>query len=49
MRWMKVKPIIKSELIQKEKHQYSKLTHIYGIKNDGNDDLVCKKAKETQM
>ena len=31
MRWMKLEPIIQSEAIQKEKHQYSKLTHIYGI------------------
>ena len=31
MRWMKLEPIIQSEVIQKEKHQYSILTHIYGI------------------
>jgi len=31
MRWMKLKPIIPSEVSQKEKHQYSILTHIYGI------------------
>ena len=31
MRWMKLKPIIQSEISQKEKHQYSILTHIYGI------------------
>ena len=31
MRWMKPEPIIQSEVIQKEKHQYSILTHIYGI------------------
>ena len=31
MRWMKVEPIIQSEVSQKEKHQYSILTHIYGI------------------
>ena len=30
MRWMKLEPIIQSE-VQKEKHQYSILTHIYGI------------------
>ena len=29
MRWMKLEPI--SEVSQKEKHQYSILTHIYGI------------------
>ena len=33
----------------KEKHQYSILMHIYGIYKDGNDNPVCKTAKETQM
>ena len=31
IRWMKLEPIIQSEVSQKEKHQYSILTHIYGI------------------
>ena len=31
MRWMKLEPIIQSEVSQKEKHQYSILTHKYGI------------------
>ena len=31
MRWMKLPPIIQSEVSQKEKHQYSILTNIYGI------------------
>ena len=31
MRWMKLEPIIQSEVSQKAKHQYSILTHIYGI------------------
>ena len=31
MRWMKLEPIIQSEVNQKEKHQYSIVTHIYGI------------------
>ena len=31
MRWMKLEPIIQSEVSQKEKHQYSILRHIYGI------------------
>ena len=30
-RWMKLELIIQSEVSQKEKHQYSILTHIYGI------------------
>ena len=49
MRWMKLEPIIQSEVSQKEKHQYCILTHIYGIQKDGNDNLVCETAKETQM
>ena len=49
MRWMKLKPIIQSEVSQKEKHQYSILTHIYGIYKDGNDNPVCETAKDTQM
>ena len=31
VRWMKLEPIIQSEVSQKEKHQYSILMHIYGI------------------
>ena len=31
MRWMNLEPVIHSEVSQKEKHQYSILTHIYGI------------------
>ena len=49
VRWMKLEPIIQSEVIQKEKHQYSILTHIYGIQKHGNDDPICKTAKETQI
>ena len=49
MRWMKLEPIIQSEVSQKEKHQYSILTHIYGIWKDGKDNPVCETAKETQM
>ena len=31
MRWMKLEPIIQSEVSQKENHQYSIIAHIYGI------------------
>ena len=31
VRCMKLEPIIRSEVSQKEKHQYNILTHIYGI------------------
>ena len=44
---MKPEPIIQSEVSQNEKHQYSILKHIYGISKDGNDDPICKAAKET--
>ena len=41
MRWMKLEPIIQSEVSQKEKYQYSLLTHVYGIWKDGNNDPIC--------
>ena len=31
MRWLKLEPIIRSEVSQKDKHQYSILMHIYGL------------------
>ena len=31
MRWIKLEPIIQREVIQKDKHQYRILMHIYGI------------------
>ena len=40
---------MQSEVSQKEKHQYSILTHMYGIQKDGNDSPVCETAKETQV
>ena len=49
MRWMKLEPIIQSEISQKEKHKCCILTHIYGIQKDGNNDPICRAAKETQM
>ena len=49
MRWMKLELIIQSEVSQKEKHQHSIITHIYGIQKDSNDNPVCETAKETQM
>ena len=49
MRWMKLEPITQSEVNQKEKHQYSILTHLYGIQKDGNDDPICETVKETDI
>ena len=48
MRWMKLEPVIQSEVSQKEKHQCSILT-LHGIQRDGINDPICKIAKETQM
>ena len=49
MKWMNLDPIIQSEVSQKEKHQYTILTHTYGILKDSNDDPICKTAKETDV
>ena len=42
---MKLEPIIQSEVSQKEKHQYSILTHIFGIQKDGNGNPICETEK----
>ena len=47
MRWMKLEPIIHSEVCQNEKHQCNVLTHICEIWKDGNDNPMSKTAKET--
>ena len=49
MRWMKLEPIIQSEVSQKEKHQQSILTHIYGIKKDGNDNPIQDSKRDTDV
>ena len=49
MRWMKLEPIIQSEVSQKDKHQYSILIHICGILKDGNDNPICRTEKESWM
>ena len=46
---MKLEPIIQSEVSKKEKHQYSILTHIYGIQKDGNDNPVYETARDTDV
>ena len=45
MRWMKLEPIIQSEVSQKDKDHYSILTHIYGIYIDGNNNPIYKNRK----
>ena len=49
MRWIKLEPIIQSEVSHKEKHQYSILTHVYGIQKEGNDNPICKTEKDTDV
>ena len=49
MRSLKLKSIIQSEVSQNKKHQYSIVLHIYEIQKDGNNDPICKTAKETHM
>ena len=49
MRWVKLEPIIQNEVIQKDKHQHSILTHIYGILKDGNNNPIYRREKETLM
>ena len=45
MRWLKLEPIIQSEVSQKKKQKYSILMHIYDIEKDGNGNPLCKTAK----
>ena len=45
MRWMKLEPIIQSEVSQKEKHQYSILIHIYGIRKMVTITLYVRQQK----
>ena len=49
MRWMKLEPIIQSEVSQKDKDHYNILTHIYAIYKDVNDNPICKTEKETHI
>ena len=46
MRWMKLEPIIQSEVSQKEKYQYS----IYmEFRKMVNNDPVCETARDTDV
>ena len=48
MRWVKLEPIIQSEVSQKEKNKYFILMHIYGIYKNGPDEPVCRSGIETE-
>ena len=45
MGWMKLKPIIQSEVSQKEKDKQCIVTYIYGVQKDGNDDPTSRITK----
>ena len=45
MRWMKLEPIIQSEVSQKEKHQYSILTHIMEFRKMAMKTLYARQEK----
>ena len=45
MKWMKLEPIIQSEVNQKDKDHYNILTHIYGIYKDVNDNSIFRTIK----
>ena len=44
-RWMKLEPIIQSEVSQKEKHQYSILTHIMEFRKMVMTTLYARQQK----
>ena len=48
MRWMKLEPVIQSEVSQKEKYQYSILTYIYEFRKMVMITLYVRQ-QETQM
>ena len=45
IRWMKLEPIIQREVSQKEKHQYSISTHIYGFRKMITMTLYARQQK----
>ena len=60
MRWIKLGPIIQSEVSQKEKDIYCILTYVYiyaythththmEFRKNGINDPTCRAAKETQI
>ena len=49
MRWMKLEPIIQSEVSQKEKDKYCILTHIYRIYKNGTEEYLQGSNGETDI
>ena len=48
MRWMNLKPIIQSEVSQKERDKYHILMHIYRIQKNGTEEFIYRAAMEKQ-
>ena len=48
MRWMNLRPIIQSEVSQKEKDKYHRLMPICGIQKDGIEEFTYRAAMEKQ-
>ena len=49
MRWMNLELVIQNKVGQKEKTQYSILTHIYGIYKNGTDKPIRRAGIETDV
>ena len=51
LRWMNLKPILQSEVSQKEKDKNHILMHIYalGLQKDGTDEIICRAARERDI
>ena len=48
MKWIKLEPIIYSEVSQKEKDKCHILTHTYGILKHGTEDTIYRATVEKQ-
>ena len=49
VRWMNPGHVVLNEVSQKEKHNYSILTHVYEIWENGIDENICREGMEWQM
>ena len=49
VRWMKLEPVIQTEVSQKQKNKYHILTHMYEIQKNGIDEPNCREGMEVQM
>ena len=48
MRWMDLECVIQSEVSQKEKNKYHRLTRIYGVKTNGYEETRGRIGIKTQ-